>query len=71
MVKQYKKSRKGYKQKNYQNYISITAKLEKAELETAYTNALNLMRDLYEEFEAEYPVDVDKPFIDKLYLIIK
>lgn len=62
---------KDISKKNYQDYISITAKLEKAELETAYTNALNLMRDLYEEFEAEYPVDVDKPFIDKLYLIIE
>lgn len=55
----------------YSDYVSITSKLEKNELENAYKQALQVIEKLIENLGSYYAFDVDKKIISKLstYLI--
>ncbi|WP_039042857.1 hypothetical protein [Sporosarcina sp. ZBG7A] len=52
---------------SYQDYVSITSKLEENEIKNAYKNALNIVRALNEILGSHYIIDVDNDLISKLY----
>lgn len=52
---------------SYKDYVSITSKLKKDEVKTAYKNALNIVKELNETLCSLYTVDVDRDLISKLY----